>query len=80
MGPGSARQREADAHRRATSAQQTVRTERARPVSATPGRPPKHVSLPPKYRDPRSGATWSGRGRAPGWIAGTKLERILIQG
>ncbi|TCG01054.1 hypothetical protein BZM26_09885 [Paraburkholderia strydomiana] len=24
----------------------------------------------PKYRDPSSGATWSGRGRAPGWMAG----------
>lgn len=24
----------------------------------------------PKYRDPSSGATWSGRGRAPGWLAG----------
>ncbi|MCX5543864.1 H-NS histone family protein [Paraburkholderia sp. CNPSo 3076] len=27
---------------------------------------------PPKYRDPKSGATWSGRGRAPAWIAGAK--------
>ncbi|SAL75481.1 histone family protein nucleoid-structuring protein H-NS [Caballeronia terrestris] len=26
-------------------------------------------SLPPKYRDPKSGATWSGRARAPVWIA-----------
>ncbi|MEA3087669.1 MAG: DNA-binding protein [Paraburkholderia sp.] len=24
----------------------------------------------PKYRDPSSRATWSGRGRAPGWLAG----------
>ncbi|MDR5798221.1 H-NS family nucleoid-associated regulatory protein [Caballeronia sp. LZ008] len=23
----------------------------------------------PKYRDPQSGATWSGRGKAPGWLA-----------
>jgi DNA-binding protein H-NS len=22
-----------------------------------------------KYRDPKTGATWSGKGRAPGWIA-----------
>ncbi|GAB6852962.1 H-NS family nucleoid-associated regulatory protein [Paraburkholderia kururiensis] len=27
-------------------------------------------SPPVKYRDPLSGATWSGRGRAPAWIAG----------
>ncbi|GAB6852500.1 H-NS family nucleoid-associated regulatory protein [Paraburkholderia kururiensis] len=25
---------------------------------------------PPKYRDPVSGATWNGKGRAPLWIAG----------
>lgn len=25
-----------------------------------------------KYRDPKSGATWSGRGRAPAWIASAK--------
>ncbi|MGF6646523.1 H-NS family nucleoid-associated regulatory protein [Paraburkholderia sp. GAS82] len=25
-----------------------------------------------KYRDPKSGATWSGHGRAPGWIANVK--------
>lgn len=23
----------------------------------------------PKYRDPQSGATWSGRGRSPAWLA-----------
>jgi DNA-binding protein H-NS len=27
---------------------------------------------PPKYQDPKTGATWSGRGRAPAWIAGVK--------
>ena len=39
---------------------------------------PKSLS-PAKYRDPRSGATWSGRGRAPDWIKGAKnRERFLI--
>jgi DNA-binding protein H-NS len=33
----------------------------------------------PKYRDPATGATWSGRGRAPGWIQGKKRERFLIK-
>ncbi|WDD90320.1 H-NS histone family protein (plasmid) [Burkholderia sp. FERM BP-3421] len=33
----------------------------------------------PKYRDPKSGATWSGKGRAPGWIAAAKNRtRFLI--
>lgn len=26
--------------------------------------------LKPKYRDPKTGATWNGRGRPPSWIAG----------
>lgn len=29
----------------------------------------KKQPLPPKYRDPVSGNTWSGKGRAPGWMA-----------
>ncbi|SDR24557.1 DNA-binding protein H-NS [Paraburkholderia fungorum] len=33
----------------------------------------------PRYRDPKSGATWSGRGRAPLWIAGAKdRNKFLI--
>jgi DNA-binding protein H-NS len=34
-----------------------------------------------KYRDPKSGATWSGRGRAPRWIASAKdHEKFLVDG
>ena len=25
-----------------------------------------------KYRDPKTGKTWTGRGKPPGWIAGVK--------
>ncbi|VWC71259.1 DNA-binding protein [Burkholderia lata] len=33
-----------------------------------------------KYRDPKTGATWSGRGRAPAWIKEAKnRNRFLIQ-
>jgi DNA-binding protein H-NS len=33
-----------------------------------------------RYRDPKSGATWTGRGRAPAWIAGAKdRTRFLIE-
>ena len=36
---------------------------------------------PAKYRDPKSGATWSGRGRAPAWIAGVMdRNKFLIDG
>ncbi|MBN3815412.1 H-NS histone family protein [Paraburkholderia sp. Se-20369] len=31
-----------------------------------------------KYRDPVSGAVWSGRGREPRWIAGRDRESFLI--
>ncbi len=34
---------------------------------------------PAIYRDPKSGATWSGRGRAPGWI-GADRSKFLIDG
>ena len=33
----------------------------------------------PKYRDLRSGATWSGRGRAPHWIADKNRDDFLVR-
>ncbi|MEW1780655.1 H-NS histone family protein [Arthrobacter sp. NPDC080086] len=33
--------------------------------------------VPAKYRDPKTGATWSGRGRAPAWI-GKNRDKFLI--
>lgn len=42
------------------------------------GRPPKKAPLPAKYCDPKTGATWSGRGKPPGWIAGKNRDRFLI--
>ncbi|PLZ00898.1 H-NS histone [Burkholderia sp. WAC0059] len=35
--------------------------------------------LPPKYQNPKTGETWSGRGRAPAWLAGKNRERFLIK-
>lgn len=34
---------------------------------------------PPKYRDPQTGKTWSGRGRIPKWIEGKDRENFLIK-
>ncbi|AQV96431.1 DNA-binding protein [Cupriavidus necator] len=34
-------------------------------------------ALPPKYLDPKTGATWSGRGRKPAWL-GKRPEKFLI--
>jgi len=47
-------------------------------VAAKRGRPPKKTPLPPRYQDPKTGATWSGRGKPPKWIAGKNRERFLI--
>lgn len=35
-------------------------------------------TVAPKYRDAKSGATWTGRGRAPDWIAGKNRDDFLI--
>jgi DNA-binding protein H-NS len=32
----------------------------------------------PKYRDPASGATWSGRGKTPRWINGSDRSQYSI--
>ncbi|EKS9794115.1 MULTISPECIES: H-NS histone family protein [Burkholderia] len=45
-----------------------------RPVGAAK---PKRVS-PPKYLNPKTGETWSGRGRSPTWL-GKNRERFLIK-
>lgn len=47
-------------------------------TAARRGRPPKKAPLPPKYQDPKSGSTWSGRGKPPNWIAGKNRDRFLI--
>lgn len=33
----------------------------------------------PKYRDPATGSTWSGRGKAPAWVQGER-DQYLIRG
>lgn len=35
-------------------------------------------TVAPKYRDPVSGATWTGRGRAPKWTLGKDLSKYAI--
>lgn len=32
----------------------------------------------PKYRDPKTGLTWAGRGRTPVWLVGKNLEDFKI--
>jgi DNA-binding protein H-NS len=53
-----------------------------KPVDLAPrrGRGPRKQSAPvaAKYQDPASGATWSGRGKPPRWIAGQEREKFAI--
>lgn len=35
-------------------------------------------TVPAKYRNPETGATWTGRGRAPVWIADQDRDQFLI--
>lgn len=44
---------------------------------ATPTR--KKGAVKAKYRDPASGATWTGRGIAPAWIRNKNRDAFLIR-
>lgn len=41
----------------------------ARAAAALPKR-----TVPPKYRNPETGATWTGRGKAPRWISDAEAQ------
>ncbi len=49
---------------------------RGRPAGNGASKPKSE--LPPKYRDPKTGKTWSGRGRQPAWL-GRNPKRFLIE-
>lgn len=55
----------------------------ARAIAAAPRRAGGGAKVPPKYRDPATGATWSGRGLKPRWLeaalaAGRALSDFAI--
>jgi len=55
----------------------------AEPAKAARKSPRAGASVAPKFRDPESGVTWSGRGRTPVWLAayleqGRKREEFAI--
>jgi DNA-binding protein H-NS len=37
------------------------------------------MKVAPKYRDPATGQTWTGRGKAPKWIDGRDRSQFLIR-
>ncbi|MFC4922847.1 MULTISPECIES: H-NS family nucleoid-associated regulatory protein [Delftia] len=47
-------------------------------VFPTRGAKPKGSVGEPKYRDPSTGSTWTGRGKPPNWIAGKDRNAFVI--
>lgn len=39
----------------------------------------RSIKGPPKYRDPATGVTWTGKGRVPDWIIGKNYDDFLIE-
>lgn len=46
--------------------------------SARTGQTGERAAVAPKYQDPVTGATWTGRGKPPLWIAGKDRLNFLI--
>jgi DNA-binding protein H-NS len=46
------------------------------PAGAHPANPTETVEA--KYRNPETGETWSGRGRAPAWLEGANKDQYLM--
>jgi DNA-binding protein H-NS len=60
-------------------AKAVVKKTASKAVGATGGKGQPKGPQPALYLDPKSGATWSGRGRAPAWLAGAKdRSKFLI--
>ena len=48
-------------------------------LGIVPPRPEGATASPPRYRDPLTGATWTGRGRVPRWLVDKDREQFLIK-
>ena len=46
-------------------------------VFPSAGKPAASIGQP-KYRNPETGVTWTGRGKPPAWILGKDREQFLI--
>lgn len=47
-------------------------------LSRTSSKPRQGHTVAPKFRDPATGATWTGRGKAPKWIDGKDRAQYAI--
>jgi DNA-binding protein H-NS len=48
------------------------------PSSGSHSRSKTLGKVAPKYRDPASGKTWTGRGKTPKWIEGQERNQFII--
>jgi DNA-binding protein H-NS len=48
------------------------------PSGRKSSKPSSGTKVAPKYRDPATGQTWTGRGKAPKWIDGRDRTPFLI--
>lgn len=48
------------------------------PVTAKRSSSTLGKTVPPKYRNPNTGETWTGRGKPPKWIADQNRDQYLI--
>lgn len=48
------------------------------PSGRKSGKTSAGTKVAPKYRDPATGQTWTGRGKAPKWIEGRDRGQFLI--
>ena len=57
-----------------------VKTQIVAPKAAKPktfGPAPAKRTFAPKYRNPETGETWTGMGKAPGWINGNRDDFLI---
>ncbi|KVK72542.1 H-NS histone [Burkholderia cepacia] len=47
-------------------------------VNSTQSKPRERKQIKPKFWDPKTGVTWSGRGRTPRWLIGKDQEMFRI--
>jgi DNA-binding protein H-NS len=48
------------------------------PATERKSRRSKGEKVSPKYRNPETGDTWTGRGREPGWIKGKNRDNFVL--
>lgn len=64
-----------------TNKAKTAVKKASKTAGTSPGKGQRQGPQQAMYRDAKSGMTWSGRGRAPAWLAGAKdRTRFLIDG